>query len=113
MTARHTSKAAGLDPRGVSINFSPEVKSAFRDLAAAVHFSEHFDSDMLAVVQKWGGDKSPSVHDVLIGFPVIAEQTFKHIHAIGDKRAEEAWKAIANELLERGFTLEKYRFRTK
>jgi hypothetical protein len=37
----------------------------------------------------------------------------EHIHATGDQRAEKAWHEISSELLKRGFTLEKYRFRTK
>jgi hypothetical protein len=102
-----------MDPRNVEIHFSSEVRSAFADLAAAMHFSEHFDGDMLSIVQEWAADKTPSVLDVLTAFPLIAEQTFKHIHATGDQRAEKAWREIGSELLERGFTLEKYRFMTK
>jgi hypothetical protein len=98
-----------MDPRSVDIQFSPEVRSAFADLAAAVHHSEHFDGEMLKTVQEWAAGASPSVHDVITSLPVIAKETFNHVQATGDKRAAEAWGNIGSELLERGFMLDKPR----
>jgi hypothetical protein len=98
-----------MDPRGVDIHFSPEVRRAFGDLAAAVHSSKHFDGEMLKTVQEWAAGKSASVHDVITSLPVIAQETFKHVNATGDSKAAEAWGNIGSELLERGFMLDKQR----
>ena len=100
------------DPRSTRIDFSPEVRSAFRDLAAAVHFSD-FDPLILQTVQEWAGTRKPSVEDVVTSLPVIASETFRHIHATGDEKAREAWSAIGGELLEHGFTMQKNRLRGK
>ena len=109
MSASHSRKASQMDPRGVNIQFAPEVRQAFGDLAAAVHFSEHFDGEMLKTVQEWAAGKPASVHDVITALPVIAKETFQHVHATGDLKAAEAWGNLGSELLERGFTLEKQR----
>jgi hypothetical protein len=98
-----------MDPRSVDIQFPPEVRSAFADLAAAVHFSGHFDGEMLKTVEEWAAGKSPSVHDVITSLPAIAQETFNHVQATGDKKAAEAWGNIGSELLEKGFMLDKPR----
>jgi sugar phosphate isomerase/epimerase len=113
MTPKHSRKATEMDPRGVDIHFPPEVQRAFADLAAAVHFSEHFDADTLKTVQEWAEGKPASVYDVFTAFPLVAQETFKHIEATGDERAAKAWREIGSELLERGFTLAKERHRGK
>jgi hypothetical protein len=113
MPMSHARKASELDPRSVEVKFSPEVRGAFADLAAAVHFSEHFDGDMLGILERWATGTRQTVHDIFISFPLIAEETFKHIHATGDKRAAKAWREIGSEMLEYGFTLEKSRSRGK
>jgi hypothetical protein len=95
------------------VHLSPEVRAAFADLAAAVHFSEHFDADTFSLVQDLAADKALSVFDVLAAFPLIAEKTFAHIHATDDKRAAEAWFQIGSELSERGFTLAQFRHKAK
>jgi hypothetical protein len=102
-----------MDPITVQVHFSKEVRRAFSALAAAVHLSDHFDADMLSVLQDWAAGKKQSVFDVMVAFPAIAKQTFKHIHATGDKRAEQAWGEIGSELLERGFSLARDRGRSK
>jgi hypothetical protein len=109
----HTRKASELDARGIEIQFSPQMHSAFQDLAAAVHFSEHFDGDMLSVLQDWAAGKRKSVHDILIALPLIAQETFKHIQATGDDRAREAWDEICSQMSEKGFTLTQDRQREK
>jgi hypothetical protein len=109
----HAHKAAELDARGIEVHFSPRVTSAFADLAAAVHFSKHFDADALSILQDWVAGKCNSVHDVLISLPVIAEETAAHIRATGDKRAEEAWREICLKMSEKGFTLTQERARRK
>jgi hypothetical protein len=113
MTAKHTRKATELDPRGVSIHLSEGVRNAFADLAAAVHFSEHFNGGWVETVKDLAAGKTLSADDFVGSFPMIAEQTFKHIHATGDERAAKAWREIGSELLERGFTLTKDRARGK
>jgi hypothetical protein len=113
MSGSHTKKVAEVDPRSVGVNLSPEVRRALGDLAAAVQFSEHFDGDTLLTLQDLASGKQLSVFDVFTAFPLIAEETFKHIHATGDKLAAAAWHEIGSELLERGFTLANFRLRTK
>jgi hypothetical protein len=109
----HVRKRTELDAGGIEVHFSEGVKSAFADLAAAVHFSEHFDGDMRDTLEDWVGGKTNSLHAVLISLPSIAEETFRHIRATGDKRAEEAWREICEQIPENGFTLVPYRGRGK
>lgn len=114
MVGSHASKASSeIDPRGVVVNFSPEVTKAFGDLAAAVHFSEHFDGEMLKTVEDYAAGKPRSVHDIMTALPAIAEETFKHVHATGDQSAAKAWSNISSEMLESGFTLAAPRRRAK
>jgi hypothetical protein len=113
MPTSHTSKATELDPRGVTVHLSAGVQKAFGDLAAAVHFSEHFDGDMYKTLQDLAAGKPTSVDDLIGDLPLLAEETFKHVHATGDKRAAVAWHEIASELVERGFTLAKDRVKRK
>jgi len=109
MPTSHTSKAAELDPRSVTVRLSPGVQKAFGNLAAAVHFSEHFDGDMRKTLKDLADGKPVSVDDLVGDLPLLAEETFKHIHATGDTRAAAAWHEIGSELLESGFTLVKNR----
>jgi hypothetical protein len=109
MTKSHSSRVGELDPNTTTIDFSPEVRSAFRDLAAAVHFNEKFDGDTLLTIQEYADTKKPSVYDLLTAFPLIAKDTFEH----GGKKAREAWDNLGSELLEYGFTLQKGRARGK
>jgi hypothetical protein len=109
----HTRKTSELDPKGIEVKFSPEVRSGFANLAAAVHFSNHFDEDMRGILEHWATGTRQTVHDLFISFPLIAQETFKHIHATGDKRAAKAWREIGSEMLERGFSLERSRDRGK
>jgi len=82
------------------------LTQAFADLAAAVHFSEHFDRDIFDVLKGWGDGKKQSLHGVLIALPSIADETLKHIHATGDERAREAWEEIQRKIAEeKGFSL--------
>jgi hypothetical protein len=103
----HARKAAELDARNIVLHFSPEMKRALGDLAAAVHHSEHVDPDVRKVLQHWAAGQKQTIHDVLIAFPLIAEETFRHIRATGDQRAEDAWREICNQMPERGFILTK------
>ena len=105
MPDSHQRKLEEIDPYKVTVRFSPRVKAALADLEAAVHFSKHFDGDVYAMVQGWARGKSPTVRDVIVEFPLIARETFRHIHATGDKRAEEAWDDLSSQLFEAGFTL--------
>ena len=109
----HSRKVAEIDARDIKVHFSPAVRSAFGDLEAAVHFSEHFDGDILRTVQDYAAGKPKSVHDVLIVLPTIAGETMKHVKATGDKRAEEAWNEIAGQISENGFSLTQERGRRK
>jgi hypothetical protein len=109
MTKSHSNRVGELDPDTTTIDFSPEVRSAFRDLAAAVHFNEKFDGDTLLTIQEYAGEKKPSVYDLVCAFPLIAKDTFEH----GGKKAREAWNNLGSELVEHGFTLQKGRTREK
>jgi len=113
VTPSHSSKATELDARGITVQFSPKVTEAFQDLAAAVHFSDHFDGDILKIVQDLATGKPKSVHGILISLPSIAAETFRHIAATGDKRAREAWDEVSAQMSEQGFTLTKIRAREK
>jgi hypothetical protein len=105
----HTEKQSERDGRDLQIHFSPQMKNAFADLAAAVHFSDHFDRDILVVVQRWAEGKPQTVYDILTAFPAVAEETFKHISATRDERAQDAWDEIRNQMPEQGFSITKRR----
>lgn len=109
MSRSHIRSVHNVDPRSVAVHFSPAVRNAFANLEAAVHFSEHVDGDIRSILHDWASDKPRSVHDVLSALPVIAEETFRHIRATGDQRAEEAWREICNQMPEKGFILSKSR----
>ena len=111
MPTSHARKTTELDPKGVEVHFSPEVRSAFADLAAAVHFSEHFDGDVYSILQDWAAGKPASVHEVFTALPLIAEETTSHIRKTGDERAVEAWREISLKMPEKGFSLTKGRGR--
>jgi hypothetical protein len=113
MRQSHEEKLAGMDPKGVLVRFSPEVRRAFGDLATVANSSEHFSAEMASVLQDWAAGAQHSVYDVLTAFPAIAEETFKHIQATGDKRVERMWREIGSELLERGFMLARSRAKSK
>jgi hypothetical protein len=108
---KHARKATELDANGIEVHFSPEVKNAFADLAAAVHFSKHFDGDILSIVQDWASGKPLSVHSVFISLPLIAAETSRHVRATRDERATEAWREICLKMPEKGFTLTPVRHR--
>jgi hypothetical protein len=114
MAASHTSKASSkLDGSEITVRFSPEVTQGFANLAAAAHFSEHFDGDILAIVQDWAAGKRISVRNFMVAFPAIADETFRHIRETGDERAREAWNVIHNKIADReGFTLTDVRSRS-
>ena len=101
----HARKATELDARDVEIRFSPGVRRAFGDLAAAVHLSKHFDADILRIVESWAANDTQRLHDVLVAFPVIAEQLLLHVNAVRDDRAQNAWREICNQMPEKGFSV--------
>ncbi len=106
MSVSHSRRSSELDPASILVSFSPQLTQAFADLAAAVHFSQHFDRDIFGIVNDWGQGKTKSLRNVLIALPSIADETLKHIHATGDERAKEAWKQIQLEMAEeKGFSL--------
>jgi hypothetical protein len=105
----HARKATELDARSISIAFSPSVREAFGDLDAAVRNSEHFDPAIRQILHGWAEGKPQSIHDVLIAFPLIAEQATEHIRATNDERAREAWREVCSQMPEKGFRLSKAR----
>jgi hypothetical protein len=113
MHASHASRETELNPRNIEIRFSPGVRNAFNDLDAAVHFSEHFDADMKGVLQRWAEGKTPSAHEFVTAIPLIAAETFRHIHATNDQKARDAWEDIAGQLSEQGFAFTQKRARAK
>jgi hypothetical protein len=104
MHTERTAKTAKSNRADVQVRFSPRVRSAFADLAAAVHFTDNFDPDIRTVLAEWGSSDTLSASDVLIAFPAIAQEVFSHIQAAGDQRANEAWEDLRNQIAENGFT---------
>jgi hypothetical protein len=104
MPDSHRRKLEEVDGDSIKVHFSAKVKGALADLDAAVHFSEHFDGDAYAILHGWATGRNPSVREVMVALPLIARETFEHIRATGDKRAEEAWHELCNQMPEKGFT---------
>jgi hypothetical protein len=111
VSPKFASKIDEMDPKRVTVRLSEGVRKALSDLAAAVHFSSHFDQGMLQTVNDLAAGKAMSVDDVVGSLPLIAEHTFDHIYAEGDERARKAWQALGHAFLEEGFTLVKSRGR--
>ena len=109
MPDSHRRKLEDIDPYKVTVRFSPRVKAALADLEAAVHFSKHFDGDGYAILHSWVTGKAPSIREVLVSLPLLAEDTFEHIRMTGDQRAADAWRQICSDMLEHGFTLRQQR----
>lgn len=106
-------KTGTLDSDNVEVDFAPEVRDAFRDLAAAVHFSKHVSPEMKAELQDWAEGKPASVRGAMATLAITAQEVFKHIHATGDEKARKAWNDICGELTERDCTLTSYRQRAR
>jgi len=113
MPDSHRRKLEEVDGRSIKVRFSPSVKSALADLDAAVHFSEHFSSDISPILHQWATGKTPTVHEVLTALPLIAEETFQHIRKTGDERAEGAWRGLCNQMNENGYNIVKSALRHK
>lgn len=105
MSKAHAARVSEIDPSSIKVHFSPEVLTAFGDLAAAVHFSEHFDPDIRAVLDEWASGKPKSVYGILIGYPAIAQETARYIAATNDKMAQDALLELSTQMIEHGFTL--------
>lgn len=106
VSTHHRSRATELNPIEIEIHFSPRLMQAFKDLSAAVHFSEHFSPEIRMNLEDWVTKGPRSLHSALTGLPSIAEETIKHIAATGDQRAQEAWDNVDIQMREKnGFTL--------
>lgn len=109
----HSRKVSEVNARDIKVQFSPAVTKAFGDLEEAVRGSEHFDWDAHRIIQDLAAETPKSLHSVLIGLPVIAEETIKYVRTTGDRRAELAWEDIAAQINENGFSLTQSRGRRK
>jgi hypothetical protein len=105
MPDSHRRKLEEVDGDSIKVHFSAKVKGALADLDAAVHFSEHFDGDAYAILHSWATGKNPSVREVMVALPLIAEETSRHVRESGDERAEDAWRELCNQMPENGFAL--------
>jgi hypothetical protein len=106
MVERINRKRDEVRPRELIVHFSDNVRSAFGDLAAVVHRSEHFDEGMVRIVQEWAGRIDPTVHSFITALPTIADETLRYVIATGDKRAAQAWGEISGQLSEiEGYTI--------
>ena len=113
MHGSHARKKTELDGRDVEVQFSPRLRHALADLAASLHFSEHFDGDIYGILQSWSEGKRQTVHDILVAFPSVAEEAFRHIEATGDQRTRDAWSEIRTQMPEEGFALTQKASRAK
>jgi hypothetical protein len=93
------------DGRDLKVRFSPSVTKALRSLASTALNSEHFDQEMHSILQEWSDGKPTTVHDILIAFPLIAEQMAAHISATNDESTKDAWRELCMQLPENGFTI--------
>jgi hypothetical protein len=113
MPSSRTPKPGELDPQSVIVEFGPELRRSFGDLADAVRFDENFDADMRSIVEGWAAKGKTSVHDLLAALPVIAAETFKHVQATSNQRAQDAWIDIGIQLAEPDFGLQRPRLRNR
>ena len=102
MTESYQSKVSAIDPESMRVDFSPEVRSAFRDMAAALHFSDKVSPEMLSIMQEWADSAKPGVQSVLVAFPALAQAVF----ASGNRKAKDAWKELGRAMLDHGFSLQ-------
>jgi hypothetical protein len=97
------------DARNLMVQLSPGVRSAFKKLADLMALSGHFDSAVSEVVQRWASNQPMSVHDVLIGLPMIFEQAMTAGDRGFSQQLGEAWGDIATQMVEEGFSVAKRR----
>jgi hypothetical protein len=90
-----------------------EVPSLRPNLFMKHALGEHFDDGMRRELQEWASGKPQSVHSVILALPSIAGETFAHIQATCDARAQLAWDEISSQMGEKGFTLSKLSERGK
>jgi hypothetical protein len=107
----HVGKVSQSDPRAVLVHFPQGVRSAFSDLAASVHFSDHFDRETLPMLNNWAAGKPVTLEEFVLGMHEVAGELLKHVKATGDERARAAWEEIGGQLIEHGFTIAKRRVR--
>ena len=109
MAGKHAQREKELNARELHIHFSPQVKDAFRSLANATVDSREFDGDIHAVLKGFAGEKSFTLHDVMISLPAIAEEMAAHVHVSSDPAAKDAWRDLCDRMLESGFTVSQAR----
>jgi hypothetical protein len=110
MPESHADKVGNrVDAREFKVHLPEGLRRALGDLAAAIHFSEHFDDLMLENLEDWAAGRPLALHGFVASLPAIVEETMKHIAASGDSRAAKALASVQLELQERGFVLERYR----
>ena len=102
MTRSYRNRVGEIDQHNAGIDFSPEVRAAFRDMAAALHFSDKISPELLSIIQDWGETARPSVHSVLIALPPIAQEVL----ASGNAKAKKAWGDMSDAMFNYGFSLE-------
>lgn len=105
MHVERAKQSSGKSGPELRIKFSPNVRAAFGDLAASVHFSMHFDPDIRLVVQSWASENDLRVSDVIVAYPAIAWEAMRHIEATGDEHARAALNLIRHRMPENGFIL--------
>jgi hypothetical protein len=100
-----------LDDRELQVRFSPAVREAFHALAHVASKSKHFDEGMFAILREWGEGKPATIHDVVVTFPLIAEQMADHISATHDEAVKDAWRELCSQLPEEGFVVSQSRLK--
>lgn len=87
---RHASTTQRVNADDVKIKFAPDVVRSLARLEALLHDSPHYDSDLLENLRELASGKPQPVQIALTEMALITRETMKHVHATGDKRAEEA-----------------------
>jgi hypothetical protein len=109
MTTERQRPSETLDPLRISVHLSDDARRAFGDLAAAVHFSDHFDPTICSILEDMAAGKRVTVGGMLCALPEIASETFKHLQATGDERVAEAWHEVSESFSEFRYTLSRDR----
>jgi len=114
VSADRLRKTGALNPHATGIEFSQQIRDEFRNLAVALHGSEHVEPDVVDMAHDLGAGKPNSVQNAIGELMLIAQGVFAHAQATGDKTAMQAWSDASSYLCnEDAVTLKNPRSRTR
>lgn len=99
-TRKPIRRASEMESYDLVVKFPPKVLHHFNRLAVFVEGSEHFSPEILENLQDYAHGKPQDVQRAMSGIAHVVQEAMKHIHATGDKRAQQALDGLMYEIME-------------